>query len=267
MENSSKALYIATSVLVAVLILSLVVMMFRKMSDSQKAREKMYDEKNIAAFNAEYEAFNKRLMYGADVISCINKAISNNKEADDANDPDLYIDVVVELDQKIEEEFKICKVVKGKTQIIDTNSDKDIENVKKGLEDIDSWSVQKVFNNKSNILTEQNTTSIGALGFKTLKTNWVDTKNFHVLDKNKEYTLLKNGKIPNDTIADNPLGFLVNTKEEYIYNFTKDGNTYCIKWTTAFKAFRKSNFSCTRVEYNTDTGRINKMIFQGKTKK
>ena len=271
MENSSKALYIATSVFVAVLILSLVVMMFKKMSDSQKAREKMYDEKNIAAFNSEYEAFNKRLMYGADVISCINKAISNNKEADDANDPDLYIDIIVKMDANLEEKFKIYKIKNGRTITIDTSKDvDDIENVITNFKNNKTEKITKLFNitntNMYTSFSNFSSATLSDLKFSELASSWNDTQTVPVLKTNDEYSLLKDGKIPNDTKNDNPLGFLVNTREEFTYNFTVNGNNYCIKWTTLFKEFRKKAFSCTNVEYNADTGRVNKMIFEGKTK-
>lgn len=277
MENSTKALYIAASVLVAVLILSLVVLLFNKMDDAHNARDKANEEKNISVMNAEYEAFNKKLMYGADVISCINKAISNNKNAKDKKDPDLYIDIWVHLDTDATEEFKICKIVKEKAKTIDTNDEDDKKNVKNVFSLNNSEKVRKLFKVNSNMNSKVNDgTTLGSL-FPSLSSNWNDTEKKTVLDKNTTnksnpdyyYYLLDNGKLPaneNDN-GQNPLGCLVNTKEEYTWNFSEGGNSYCVKWTTAFKSFRKMAFACTGVEYSENTGRVNKMIFEGREKK
>lgn len=272
MENASKALYIAASVFVAVIILSLVVILFNKIDDTHTARDKEKEEKNLTEFNAEYDAFNKRLMYGADVISCINKAISNNKEAYDAKDPDLYIDIIVKMDANLEEKFKIYKIKNGRTITIDTSKNvEDIENVITNLKNNKTEKITKLFNitntNMYTSFSNLSSATLSDLKFSELASSWNDTQTAIVLKKNDEYSLLKDGKIPNDTKSDNPLGFLVNTREEFTYNFTLNGNTYCIKWTTGFKDFRKMAFSCTGIEYNDNTGRINKLIFQGKTKK
>ena len=275
MENSTKALYIVASTIIAVLILSLVVLTFKRISESQTVREKIYDEKNLAAFNAEFEAFNKRLMYGADVISCINKVTSNNKIARDNNDPDLYIDVWVHLDTDVSEEFKIYKVVKGKNKTIDTSDEDDKNNIKAVFATHNAEGVRGLFKANSNINTTVTSgTALG--GLFTNLTTWNDTVNKKVLAKNSNdksnkkyyYYLLDNGKIPanESDINTNPLGCLVNTKEEYTWNFSEGGNSYCVKWTTAFKDFRKMAFSCTKMEFDENTGRVNKMIFEGRAK-
>ena len=40
----------------------------------------MEDVEQLAKFNLEYEIYDKKGMYGVDVISCLNKAISNNEK-------------------------------------------------------------------------------------------------------------------------------------------------------------------------------------------
>lgn len=287
MENSSKALYIAASVLIAVLILSLVVLTFNKMQDTQTAREKINDEKNLAAINAEYEAFNKRLMYGADVISCLNKAISNNTDAERNNDPDLYIDVQVKLNREVEETFEILKNVNGKLKIIDTGeeakeaNDKLISALKtdpklngKILFDANKDAVFKV--NPKNIISgglkpSGDSKKIDEL-FRESKyeiTNSVmNTGEFHLL------TSIRGKKVIDN---DSKLLKLVKMSEEYKFDFTVGPYTnskgklvtdkYTIRWTTAFKDFRKMAFTCKEVKYNDNTGRVEKMVFEENEKK
>ena len=79
MENSSYALYIAVGTLIGIAVLSLVLFRWRQIGSYEKSKDEALEIKNKAAFNAEYEAYNKKLMYGTDVLSCLNKAQNNNQ--------------------------------------------------------------------------------------------------------------------------------------------------------------------------------------------
>ena len=78
MENAAKALEIAGGVLIALLIISLFVYMFNKVSYHQAVQNQNLETQKIEAFNKTYESYNKSILYGADVISVINMATSHN---------------------------------------------------------------------------------------------------------------------------------------------------------------------------------------------
>ena len=80
MENASKALLIAGGILIALIILTTFILMFNKMSTLQEEQEEQIKVEQLAAFNGEFEAFNKKIMYGTDVITLINKAVENNEK-------------------------------------------------------------------------------------------------------------------------------------------------------------------------------------------
>lgn len=86
MENASKALLIAGGVLIALIILAMLLAMFNSMSNIQKEQEEQTKIEQIAAFNSEFEAYNKKVMYGTDVITLINKVAENNKKYSTNND-------------------------------------------------------------------------------------------------------------------------------------------------------------------------------------
>ena len=62
MENASKALLMAGGILIAILVIGLVVYMFNTSSNLKKTSEDTELVEQIAAFNKEYEAYNKKLM-------------------------------------------------------------------------------------------------------------------------------------------------------------------------------------------------------------
>ena len=78
MENASKALIIAGSLLISLAVIALLVYTFDRLGVVEEEQDKIQAEESVIAFNKEFDAFNKKLMYGVDVMSCINKAINKN---------------------------------------------------------------------------------------------------------------------------------------------------------------------------------------------
>jgi len=74
MENAAKALLIAAGIMFAMMIISLIAYMSSSITEMGEAQESKRAAEQLAAFNAEYEAYNKQLMYGTDIVTVINKA-------------------------------------------------------------------------------------------------------------------------------------------------------------------------------------------------
>ena len=80
MENASKALMIAGGVLLAVLILSVLIYVYSHIQSVERSKAEVLQVEELAKFNREFETYNKNSMYGTDIISVINKAISYNNK-------------------------------------------------------------------------------------------------------------------------------------------------------------------------------------------
>lgn len=93
MENASKALMIAGGVLIALIIITMFLLMFNGISNIEKEQAEQTKTAQLSAFNAEYEAYNKRIMYGVDVITLINKIAENNKKHFGSEDYQITITV------------------------------------------------------------------------------------------------------------------------------------------------------------------------------
>ena len=113
MENASKALMIAGGVLIAVIIITMFIMMFNNISNIQKEQEEQTKIEQILAFNSEFEAYDKNVMYGTDVITLINKVAENNKKYSTNND----YKIIVTLDGA---------VVTSSSHLIGTDAEKTI---------------------------------------------------------------------------------------------------------------------------------------------
>ncbi|MGN1270387.1 MAG: hypothetical protein ACI4UX_00045 [Clostridia bacterium] len=79
MENASKALLIAGGVLIAILILSVLVVTINIINSNQKAKEQALITKQLVEFNQKYEAYNKKALYGIDIITLKGMAKSDDE--------------------------------------------------------------------------------------------------------------------------------------------------------------------------------------------
>ncbi len=91
MENASKALLIAGGILIALIIISMLILMFSRIANIKKNQEEQTKIEQLSAFNAQFEAYNKKLMYGVDVITLINKVVENNKKYSSNEDYKIVI--------------------------------------------------------------------------------------------------------------------------------------------------------------------------------
>lgn len=97
MENASRALLIAGGILIGILTISIFYYMFNNIQSFVSATSDNSEEEELLEFNKGFEVYNKKIMYGTDVISVINKAMDNNKINGVTNDKTspYYVDIVV----------------------------------------------------------------------------------------------------------------------------------------------------------------------------
>lgn len=79
MENASKALLIAGGVLIAILILSVLVVTINIINSNQKTQEEALATEQLVKFNQKYEAYNKKALYGIDIITLKGMAKSDGE--------------------------------------------------------------------------------------------------------------------------------------------------------------------------------------------
>lgn len=114
MENASKALTMAANLLLAVIILSLIMYFYNELRKIPLEEDLAKVVEQAQEFNKQYEVYDKRIMYGVDVISAINKAISNNEKyvqgswlSGQLSEKEFAIDIVVVLASPLEENITI----------------------------------------------------------------------------------------------------------------------------------------------------------------
>lgn len=202
MEDASKALLISASVLLAMLILSMVLLVFNNISSLRNAQaDKTYQEQ-LNAFNMQFEAYNKKIMYGTDVISVVNKAIDNNllMRTENSNDAN-YINIRFTINQEMMESTKV------------------VRESRTGRQETEYHDNSRLPSGEYNV------------GTINMNENLIDFFN----DEAKQ--------VVTKSVGD-------------------DGTITTTTVTPAIINFKKLIFTCTGVNYNENTGRINQLVFK-----
>ena len=282
MENASKALIIAAGVLLSVMIISLLIYTGKSFGLIAKAEQEAKLTEDKHNFNMEYEIYDKTLMYGTDVLSCLNKAQSNNQKyvnnnyfgrdnLDSSTRAEYLIDVEVTLNNTIQESVRVYKLntagkrVQTTTGEVVSTTDKLFKSTSPVHFDVpnsiiwyyfENGKVKKETGNYSNTLWSNPNSIINS----TLKTQTIDTK----LTAGT-YNLFTDGNTDDGKIG--KLSALLSTAtlvEQTVYNdtYTDSEEWYCATWRTAAYDFKTRKFKCTGIEYSDETGYVSKLKFE-----
>lgn len=77
MENASKALLMAAGILIAIILISLLVAMYKGVTLFQRQQVSQEDAARIEEFNSFYTKYSGRYVYGTEVITVINQTVNN----------------------------------------------------------------------------------------------------------------------------------------------------------------------------------------------
>ena len=117
MENAAKALLITGGMLFAIIVLSILVFGYNSITNVKQAQIDEELKQEIEKFNSPFLAFNKKAMYGTDVISIFNLAINNNNKYDVEYGEEYYVDIVFKLTKDSVEDREYTYVLDETTSI------------------------------------------------------------------------------------------------------------------------------------------------------
>ncbi len=257
---------------------------------------------NKAEFNEAFLAYDKRLMYGADVLSCLNKAQNNNQRyvynnyygtdtetIGSAARTEYFIDVEVKLKSYLKEELNVyyrnssgMSVRIPSLEAAPVKSNFTDQLFMGGVNQFKMPNVIYYYFQNGNLYKENISYAdamwTGAAMNKN-KTIQQILSNSDVLQtsfgNDTTYHLLSGSGIEdNSSVASRKqsakLSALLSTvtlMEQNILNSPmptsfNDSDWYSATWKTAAYDFKTRKFRCTNVEYNNDTGYINKISFE-----
>lgn len=81
MENASKAIIIAGGILIALIIISLLVLLFSQIGNVYSEQDKAISEKQLAEYNRKFAVYdNNKGLYGSELLSLANLTTDYNKK-------------------------------------------------------------------------------------------------------------------------------------------------------------------------------------------
>lgn len=252
----SKALIIVAGLLLAMIVIAFMTFSFKRIGTWAAASDEKTLIEQKDKFNKEYEVYDKDLMYGVDVISCLNKALSNNDKITDEKfvtgdtyDESYEVKVKLTIKSALNESITVYYMSNNKEL---GYSDSGPSGVK--IEDAKFDFIEKntaYFQNITNFQKNQ-----------SLKTMTSECK----IKKVTEFNLTKD----KNAVGESELRSLLsvsNAISETVKNKDKTNSAKENSWTKAeFKSalydLKTRKFKCTKLDYNTETGRVNYIEFK-----
>ena len=269
MENAAKALEMAAGVLLGVMLMALISYFFSHVGEWPQQDDEIATQEQLAKFNLEYEVYDKKGMYGVDVISCLNKAQSNNEKYAEGNrflsgnayGNQYYIDVWVSINSPLEEKLEVRYYDKNQKEVIAYDDDAPLVDGKElTMNDVGLFAGIDI--------SKDNYTSFGITS--PLKTTTV------VLDTSKDnrYMEANSGSKTYSETGKNYYSLLDDSQLETLLDFSNfltikvDNNTgenleywSSATWQTALYNFKTKRFKCDFIGYSEVTGRVNEIYF------
>lgn len=122
MENATKALTMAGGVLIAIMTIAALLYAASTWGIIPQKQGETEASKQLAAFNQQYESYDRNALYGTDLISVLNKAIDNNENYSVKPGERMYVDVKFKLINDVNETIKIYNVyLSGEITNVETN--------------------------------------------------------------------------------------------------------------------------------------------------
>ena len=102
MENAIKALSMAGSVLISVVIIGALLFAFNNLSEQQQVEVNSEDARKISDYLARFEQYNKTYIYGSEILSLANLQDDYNRTQSDTEGysrVNIYITINTPIEQ------------------------------------------------------------------------------------------------------------------------------------------------------------------------
>ena len=268
MENASKALIMAGSVLIALMIIGALVLMFSNLSSYQETDVRDERSAQVVEFNNRFVTYNRKDVRGSELYSLLNSAINYNRTQSTAGIRDssdtTWADQGQDVEFKpIEIEFNINisqlsadnvnRLFEGsgnKIYIVNQNKNTFENEIKDMISKLESaYGTSSLTNLTTNITKifpvnpSESQKNNAVLSFKSAckKNSFTTVKN----DGSNGTTYTLNNITWND-LKENRNGSI----RENVYSYYE------------YVQFKRARFDCTEVRYDENTGRITKMKFK-----
>lgn len=251
MENASKGLMIAGSILLTIMVVGMLVYFLSQYRQFPQAQTEAERLAQVTKFNREYESYDKKKMYGTDVATIVNKVINNNKKYADQRTGELkkgennyYINVKITVNTDIQRYATQYYEVQQPDEKTKSYVAEDTYREGKITGYIDGNRNQKVEYN---------------LNEKTFTAG----KEISLLRDNEDSTVITLNQTLEDFFKDEATVRiqLISGGAEGADKSKFDSRNYTEVY-SGFTDFKRKYFKCTEIGYNEDTQMVNLLVFE-----
>lgn len=231
MENASKALIMAGSLLISLLIIGALVFMYNQFADVQQTKTDVDEEDKLGEYSKKFEDYN-RVIYGSELLSLANLQEDYNK---------------TQASEKGYTEIKIIVEIKNEITRVDGKTYNNMQLFKIGENTITQLSKDKktIEGNISKLATKK-------YRGKTIK-YYSQLSNMEIANSFDLLNDIINASMDSDYGA----ALEVNEKTKSMMN---DLKTYK-NLTSSYTEFKNKRFKCTQIKYDQNNGRVTYMKF------
>lgn len=251
MENASKALIMAASVLIALMIIVALLLMFNNLTNYQNTGTQNTREAQIIEFNNQFVTYNKEKVRGSELYSLLNRVIDYNKRKTSEGTAEgkeiAYepMEITFTMDNSKLSADGTNRLFKGSNRYTVNKNENTFENnIKLKIDKIEKDYGESVLQNLSTGLTKIFITPTGST--EQQKKDKIDAiTNFNSAYGKEKYSISTDQKIQEAWSDIGPGG----TVRKDVYTYYE------------YVQFKRAIFKCNDVKYNQQTGRIISMDF------
>ena len=255
MENASKALLIAGGIFLAMLVLGLIFFARTRISDFYNKKDEFAQIEDIAKFNLEFTNYEKRDVYGYELISLANKVADYNmrfSNSEGAQNDQKYNSITMRIYLNGNADKFRFSASKNAHTFFEPYNNKAIEQsvVNNGIEKIikDALGIEDVY--KGVNTTTKLAKSINSLILTQEQLNY--NKTSRNIDENaskkiaaENYKSITNENLDYDTM---------------VSKLTASGSDI-MKYYEYYQ-FKKAKFKCSKISFDSVTDRVNEINFE-----
>ena len=257
MENASKALIMAGSVLIALMIIGALILMFGNLTSYQGTDTQSTRSAQVTEFNNQFETYNRDDVRGSDLYSLLNKVIDYNRRqttAGTGNDRGqelaympMEVNFTIDITQLAAADGtnRLSKrniQTSANTYTVSNNENKFEDSIKETIDNLeDDYGQDSLTNLTTNLTKIFKDEDLGPEPGSTEET--IIVKNFNEASRKVKITSYSD-------IDSKETAKFQGTIREGVYTYYE------------YIQFKRAYFDCKNVEYDSNTGRITKMDFE-----
>lgn len=259
MENATRALTMAASVLIALVIISAILLVFNNLSSYQKVNQELQKNAQVIEFNSQFDTYDRTDVRGSDLLSLINKVVDyNERQSSIGNEGSELgykpIKLIINIKNN-KENMKVPNSDVNGLQLFKRDEYEIKENIVTGNYKIEILDKINDIENDSTIDLNKSDFTKLAVGISSIFLNGSDLENTVTKDTaRRQYNNITGKNISTYDESLKPNGKIRNAVYKY-YEFIQFKRTYfdCISL----------DGKSTGIIYDNNTGRITEMSFVG----